>query len=299
MKQNAGLFRGERGESAVGARGERGEKGERGLPGANGRDGKDGAPGRAGKDGLPGRDGANGRDLAPVSDEEFRGRLGDVLRGGLRLGYSVSGPPGPAGVAGPPGTTNYNDLLNLPTLGSVASTAASLYTLVADTGTAASTAASTYALAANIGTAASTAASTYALAANIGTAASTAASTYARAADIVGATYTPSLTNVANLDGSTTFSFQYTLVNNMVTVSGRVQVDPTAPAAVTGLGIALPIASDFQASSDCGGVAFATNIAGQGAGIVADTVNNRALMQFVSTDLTAQPMAVMFQYQVL
>ena len=282
MKQNAGLFRGERGESAVGARGERGEKGERGLPGANGRDGKDGAPGRAGKDGLPGRDGANGRDLAPVSDEEFRGRLGDVLRGGLRLGYSVSGPPGPAGVAGPPGTTNYNDLLNLPTLGSVASTAASLYTLVADTGTAASTAASTYALAANIGTAASTA-----------------ASTYARAADIVGATYTPALTNVANLDGSTTFSFQYTLVNNMVTVSGRVQIDPAAPATVTGLGIALPIASDFQASSDCGGIAFATGIAGQGAGIIADTVNNRALMQFVSTDLTAQPMAVMFQYQVI
>ena len=102
----------------------------------------------------------------------------------------------------------YLSLSGLPTLGSVASTAASLYALTStyvyqsQIGTAASTAASTYALAAStyvyqaqLGTAASTAASTYAIAATtyayastyvyqsqIGTAASTAASTYAIAA---------------------------------------------------------------------------------------------------------------------
>lgn len=96
----------------------------------------------------------------------------------------------------------YLSLSGLPTLGSVASTAASLYALTStyvyqsQIGSAASTAASTYALAAStyvyqaqLGTAASTAASTYAIAASsyvyqaqLGTAASTASSTYALAA---------------------------------------------------------------------------------------------------------------------
>ena len=98
---------------------------------------------------------------------------------------------------------NYNDLSNLPTLGTVASTAASTWALAASSyvyqaqiGTVASTAASTWALAASsyvyqaqIGTVASTAASTWALAASsyvyqaqIGSVASTAASTWAIAA---------------------------------------------------------------------------------------------------------------------
>ena len=277
LRSNPEMFRGLDGKPGKGEQGERGEKGEkgdkgdRGLPGKNGEDGKDGRdgkPGPDGKAGAPGVNGENGRDAQELGDDDFNVRVGKALRGGMRLGYSVSGPPGQqgeTGAIGPAGTTDYNLLTNLPILGSVASTAASLYTLAAD----------------------------------IGSVASTAASTYALAASITGSTYTPALSNVANLDGSTSFTFQYTAVNGMVTVSGRVQIDPTFPAILTQLGIALPVASNLAASSDVGGVAFATNIAGQGAAILADTANDQALMQYVSGDITAQPMAVMFQYRIL
>lgn len=111
--------------------------------------------------------------------------------------------------------------------------------------------------------------------------------------------YTPTLTNVANLDGSTTFECQYSRVGSVVTVSGKVSVNPTLTATSTQLGISLPIASDFGAQEDCGGVAFAQGIAGQGAGISGDNANNRAHMQWVSSDVTDQAMNFVFQYQVI
>ena len=111
--------------------------------------------------------------------------------------------------------------------------------------------------------------------------------------------YTPALTNVANLDASTAYQCQWIRVNDMVTVSGRVDVDPTAAAASTQLGIALPVASNFGAAEDCAGTAFASGIAGQGAAILADTANDRAQLQFVSADLTNQAMYFTFMYQVI
>ncbi len=111
-------------------------------------------------------------------------------------------------------------------------------------------------------------------------------------------TYTPTLTNVANLT-STAFECQYMRVGNTVTVSGKVNVDPTLAATSTQLGISLPVASDFGAAEDCGGVAFAPGIAGQGAGILADATNNRAQMQWVSGDVTAQDMYFTFTYSVI
>ncbi len=112
-------------------------------------------------------------------------------------------------------------------------------------------------------------------------------------------TYTPTLTNAANLDASTAYACQYLQVGNTVTVSGKVDVDPTAPAAATQLGISLPVASNFGAAEDCGGTAFATGIAGQGAGIRGDAANNRAEMVWVSGDITNQPMQFSFTYEVI
>lgn len=112
-------------------------------------------------------------------------------------------------------------------------------------------------------------------------------------------TSTPTLTNVANLDGSTAYEVQYIRVGNTVTVSGRVDIDPTSAATSTQLGISLPVASNFGAIEDCAGTAFASGVANQGAAILADTVNDRAQMQFISGDLTNQAMYFTFTYQVI
>lgn len=112
-------------------------------------------------------------------------------------------------------------------------------------------------------------------------------------------TYTPTLTNVANLDTSTPYEAQYLRVGTIVTVSGKVDVDPTLTATVTRLGISLPIASNLGANEDCAGVAFASGIAGQGAVILGDTVNDRAQMEWVAGDITNQSMYFIFTYSVI
>lgn len=111
-------------------------------------------------------------------------------------------------------------------------------------------------------------------------------------------TYTPTLTNVANLDGSTAYQCQFLQVGSAVIVSGKVDVDPTA-AGLTQLGISLPVASNLGAAEDCAGVAFASGIAGQGAAILGDAANNRASMEWIAVDLTAQPMWFTLQYEVI
>jgi len=112
-------------------------------------------------------------------------------------------------------------------------------------------------------------------------------------------TYTPTLTGVANVAASTAYECQYLRVGNTVTVSGKLDVDPTLTVTETKLGISLPIASNFGAAEDCAGVAFASGIAGQGAAIRADATNDRAEMVWIAGDVTNQPMLMIFTYAVV
>lgn len=112
-------------------------------------------------------------------------------------------------------------------------------------------------------------------------------------------TYTPTLTNVANLDASTAYACQWSVDGNIVSVSGKVDVDPTLGATLTKLGISLPIASILTLIQQCAGVAFASGIAGQGAAILGDIANARAQMEWISADVTNQPMYFTFSYQIL
>lgn len=116
---------------------------------------------------------------------------------------------------------------------------------------------------------------------------------------IASGTYTATLTNIANLAASSGGQGQWLRVGNVVTVSIAVSVDPTLTATSTQLGISLPIASNFTGTPNCGGVMFASNIAGQGAAIFADPINDRAQMQWISTDITAQSMYGCFTYVIL
>lgn len=111
-------------------------------------------------------------------------------------------------------------------------------------------------------------------------------------------TYTPTLTNVANLDGSTAYQCQYLRVGNVVTVSGKVDIDPTLNATTTQLGISLPIASNFGAREDCAG-AGACNTIAQSAAIRADFTNDRAEVDFISTTTLSSGMFFSFTYEVI
>lgn len=111
--------------------------------------------------------------------------------------------------------------------------------------------------------------------------------------------YTPTLTNVANLDASTAYQCQYLRVGSVVTVSGKVDIDPTLTATSTQLGISLPIGSNIGTAEDCCGTAFSSGIASQGSAILGDAANNRAQLQYISTDTTNQAMYFTFTYRII
>lgn len=110
--------------------------------------------------------------------------------------------------------------------------------------------------------------------------------------------WTPTLTNVANLDASTAFECQYSRVGNTVTGSCRFSVDPTTTLTSTSLGFTLPVASNFGAVEDAAGSCAASAIAGQSAAVIADAANDRMTMIWNAADVTNQPMTCSFAYQV-
>jgi hypothetical protein len=111
-------------------------------------------------------------------------------------------------------------------------------------------------------------------------------------------TYTPTLFNTTNVAASTAYQCQYLQVGSVVTVSGKVDADPTA-AVATVLGISLPIASNLGAAEDCAGTGHAPGIAGQSAAIVGDVANDRATLQWVAVDVTNQSWYFQFMYEAI
>lgn len=113
-------------------------------------------------------------------------------------------------------------------------------------------------------------------------------------------TYTPTLTNVTNVAGSTAYTCNYLRVGNVVTVSGRIDIDPTAASISTEVGISLPIASNFNNESQLGGTAASPTAALYAAGIGADTVNDRAALIFIcGTDAANRRWNFSFTYLIV
>lgn len=118
--------------------------------------------------------------------------------------------------------------------------------------------------------------------------------------NVFSGTYTPSLTNAANIAASTAFTCQYMRVGNVVTVSGRVSIDPTTANTATSLGVSLPISTAVTAQSQVGGTfstsAIATNTTGAISGNVS---NNRADFDItVGTDVANRSYYFSFTYLV-
>jgi len=111
--------------------------------------------------------------------------------------------------------------------------------------------------------------------------------------------YTPTLTNVANIAASTAYLCYYTRIGNVVTVSGRVDIDPTVATISTQLGISLPIPTSFS-GEDLFGIATSPSVQGYSAAIFADATNDRAQLQFVvGTDVANRGWYFTFTYIIL
>lgn len=116
---------------------------------------------------------------------------------------------------------------------------------------------------------------------------------------VASSTYTPTLSNTTNVSGSTAYVTGYYRIGNMVTVAGKIDIDPTAAAgADTVLGVTLPIASNLAAEEDLGGTAashVATTVAVR---IYGDPTNDRATFRFPAGTDTNDSYSFQFSYQV-
>jgi hypothetical protein len=116
-------------------------------------------------------------------------------------------------------------------------------------------------------------------------------------ADITSGTYTPSLTNISNLDSSTAYVCQRFRLGLIGFVSGAVDVNATA-AGDTRLGISFPIASNLSAAIECAGSGTSSDVQ-QSVAIFGDAVNNRAEMRWQAVDGSTHTVWFMFMYQII
>ena len=111
-------------------------------------------------------------------------------------------------------------------------------------------------------------------------------------------TYTPTLTNGTNVAASTAYQCQYTRIGDVVTVAGRVDIDPTSSSAATILDMSLPIASNIAATEVLFGT-FSAPLASQGGGIYGDATNDTAEFQMFANSASNLAHYFVFVYQVV
>lgn len=114
-------------------------------------------------------------------------------------------------------------------------------------------------------------------------------------------TYAPVLTPTLNVAAAVAGApFMWSRVGNIVTVTGRAQITPTAPG-LTGTGISRPIASNTTGIETVGvanGVdnVTAARVVGQ---VTDDAVNDRADVNFTAVAANLHNVDIVFQYRIV
>ena len=108
--------------------------------------------------------------------------------------------------------------------------------------------------------------------------------------------YTPTMAGVANIDSLTAYTAFWTRVGNIVTVSGRVDVDPTSANTTTNFTISYPI-SPLTTATNGRGVIVASGSTGTG------NINGGAVagmdVTYFPTSASAMACGYTFQYEVI
>ena len=110
----------------------------------------------------------------------------------------------------------------------------------------------------------------------------------------INGTYTPTLTNVTNIDASTPLSCLYWRAGNTVHVSAAFNVDPTAAGTIV-LGVSLPIASNITDAADISGTA--AGLAGYGV-VIGNAASDRADIYITTSSTVNTGYHAEFTYQV-
>jgi hypothetical protein len=102
--------------------------------------------------------------------------------------------------------------------------------------------------------------------------------------NVYSGTYTPTLTAVTNVAATVSDVCTYMRVGNTVTVSGLIQIDPTATGAIE-VGVSLPVASNFNATSQA--VGTVSDSAATIVGLVASDATNDRMSLLANATTTA------------
>lgn len=112
---------------------------------------------------------------------------------------------------------------------------------------------------------------------------------------VASGTYTPTLFNTTNVGASTPYASQWIRVGNVVTVSGKVDIDPTA-AAATELGMSIPIASGITVEEDLAGSSGSQVATTVPVRVRGDATNDRASFVFTAVSTSNDSYSFTFTY---
>lgn len=111
--------------------------------------------------------------------------------------------------------------------------------------------------------------------------------------NIFSGVYTPQLTGLVNVTAAKAYTSQYMRVGNVVTVSGKIDIDATN-ASATQLSLKLPLASSITKDYEVSG--NGQSIIGQGFIVCADVNKKTALIKFMAKDLNLNSYSYSFTY---
>ncbi len=116
--------------------------------------------------------------------------------------------------------------------------------------------------------------------------------------DVLTGTWTPTLTGVLNIDGTTAHVCRYIRIGLMVICSGELDIDPTAAgSASSAVRISLPIASNLSATDNLSGTG-ANRVNGP-ASIYGDATNDAANFDFAANNANNTRWTFVFSYQII
>jgi hypothetical protein len=106
-------------------------------------------------------------------------------------------------------------------------------------------------------------------------------------------TYTPTLTNIANLTSSTPAVCSWQRVGDIVVVSGSFTVDALI-GGLTSLRMTLPVASNFTSITDASGAG--SGVIAESHAAYADDVNDEVIFRWTSASTASHVVYFMFMY---
>ena len=112
-------------------------------------------------------------------------------------------------------------------------------------------------------------------------------------------TYTPSVTNVANVSSSSPQVARWIRVGDQVTVYGRISIDPITTATSTQVRVSLPVASNIGSNNDLAGVCVG-DLSDESAGhIVGNAANDEALIEAFPVSTAQHTYAYTYSYTII